>query len=413
MIHFTELDRLPTYDVKGHFIGVIDDLLVDPVHSSLRVQSYLIRTPKHELLEVAHEQMQAISALSAQTSVLAQDIGPAQNHLGLIHVRKDVLDQQVIDVNRRKVVRVNDVEFDIVPRGQHSHLRVMAVNLGVAAGVRRMLQGLLAKHRVRAIASIFPCRAIPWEFINLIEPDPARRVQLKISYERLAHLHPADLADILAELSNDEQRSVIESLDNELAAETLAEIPDKTRNALLERIPASKAADLVEEMDPDEAADALQGLSPTASAEVLATMQPDEADDVRELLQFAHDTAGGLMTKSFVVLGDTATVADAVQALREFSGDLESVHYLFLTHATGTLTGSVPIAKVVLADRATQLAELSVDPVISAQAHEDSRTVAELFRKYNLVALPVVDDTRRLLGVVTVDDVLEVVATRT
>jgi magnesium transporter len=413
MIYFTDLDRLPTYDVKGHFIGFIADLLVDPEHSSLRVQSFLIRTPRGDLLELAHEQMQSISALSAQTSVLAQDISPAQNHPGLIHVRKDVLDQQVIDVNRRKVVRVNDVEFDIEPRGQHSHLRIMAVNLGIAAGVRRMLQGLLAKHRVRAIAGIFPCRAIPWAFVNLIESDPARRVLLRISYERLAQLHPADLADILTELSSDEQRSVIESLDNEVAADTLAEIPDKTRTALLERIPASKAADLVEEMESDEAADALQSLSPTASAEVLATMEPDEAHDVRELLQFEHDTAGGLMTKSFVAVDDTATVADAVQALREFSGDPAAVHCLYLTHATGTLTGSVPIAKVVLADRLTPLAQLSDDPVISAQTHEDSRTVTELFRKYNLVALPVVDDNRRLLGIVTVDDVLELGTART
>ncbi len=130
MIHFTDLDRLPTYDVKGHFIGFITDLLVDPAHSSLRVQSFLIKTPRHELLEVAHEQMQSISALSAQTSVLARDIAPAQDHLGLIHVRKDVLDQQVIDVNRRKVVRVTDVEFDIQPRGQHSHLRIVAIDLG-------------------------------------------------------------------------------------------------------------------------------------------------------------------------------------------------------------------------------------------------------------------------------------------
>jgi magnesium transporter len=412
MIHFTDLDRLPVYDVKGHFIGFIADLLVDPVHSSLRVQSYLIKTPKRGVLEVAHEQMQSISALSAQTSVLAQDIGPAQNHLGLLHVRKDVLDQQVIDVDRRKVVRVNDVEFDIVPRGQHSHLRILAVNLGIAAAVRRMLQGVFAKHHIRAIANIFPCRAIPWEFINLIEPDPARRVQLKISYERLARLHPADLADILTELSSDEQRSVIESLDTEVAAETLAEIPDKNRTALLERVSASKAADLVEEMEPDEAADALQSLSPTASAEVLATMEQEEADVVRELLQSAHDTAGGLMTKSFVALDDTATVDDAIQALREFSGDLDYVHRLFLTHATGTLTGSVPIAKIMLADHTTRLAELSDDPVISTEAHDDSRAVTELFRKYNLVALPVVDDDRRLLGVVTVDDVLELAAMR-
>ena len=411
MIHFTELDRLPTYDVKGNLIGLMADLLVDPERQSRRFESYLIKSPTRQLLEVTHAQMQSISMRSAQTSVLCADVHPAPTQPGLLHVRKDILDQQIIDTNRRKVVRVTDVQFDIEPRPQHSHLRIIAVSVGLAAAVRRLLQGIVAKPRRRAIADIFPDRAIPWEFVSLIEPDPARRVQLRISYDRLANLHPADLAEILSELSRDEQQAVIEGLDPETAAETLAEIPDKTRTAFLERIPPGKVADLVEEMEPDEAADALQNLSPTASAEVLATMTQHDADEVRELLQFDQNTAGGLMTKSFVAVEETGTMGDALHALREFDGEPQSMNCVFLTRTAGTLTGAVALRKIVLAESTmTPLLALSDNPVITAGVHDDRQTVIALFRKYDFVVLPVTDDKHQLLGVITVDDVLELVA---
>jgi CBS domain-containing protein/sporulation protein YlmC with PRC-barrel domain len=411
MIHFTELDRLPTYDVKGNFIGLMSDLLVDPERQSLRVESYLIRSPAGRVLEVAHEQMRSISMRSAQTSALSAEIQDAPMQPALLHVRKDVLDQQIIDTNRRKVVRVNDVEFDIEPREQHSHLRIIAVNVGLAAAVRRLLQGLIAKHRIRAVADIFPDRAIPWEFVNLIESDPARRVQLRISYDRLSGLHPADLADILSELSRDEQQAVIEGLDPETAADALAEIPDKNRTALLERITPRKAAGLVDEMEPDEAADTLQNLSPTASAEVLATMEQEGADDVRALLQFDHDTAGGLMTKSFVGVTEAGTVADALRALRQFDGEPQSMTCVYLTDAAGVLAGAVSLRKIVLAESPiTPLRMLSDVPVIAAGAHDDTQIVIALFRKYDLVVLAVTDDDHRLLGVITVDDVLTLLA---
>jgi len=412
MIHFSEIERLDAYDAKGEYLGWLLDLGIDPNQNPLRVALYLIRAPKKKLLCLTHEQIQSISVRAIQANVPAQEIRPFAPDEGVIRIKKDVLDQQIIDVNNQKVVRVNDVDFDIQPSERHTHLRIVAVNVGWAAAVRRMLQGLAAKHTVRRISNIFPSKTIPWEFVNLIEPDPARRVKLRITYHRLAELHPADLADILEELSRDEQKSVIESLDNETAAHAVSEISPRMQVAFLESIPADRAADIVEEMPPDEAADVLQELHPKTSAELLANMEEEEAEEVRDLLGFEENTAGGLMTTEFIALEDSGTVGSAIAAFKTFEGPIESVHAVYLINGESVLTGVVPLAHLVLAETSAPLKELSTDPVISIHSHKDGKTVVNLFHKYNLLALPVVDDDGRLLGEVTADDVLELVVTR-
>jgi CBS domain-containing protein len=398
---------LPIYDLKGHYIGRIVDLGIVPSHNPLQVAFYIVRTHKKELLTLAGEQLQSISVRAAQITVpcdLIQPHTPDENQLCIKH---DVLDQQIIDVNHQKVVRVNDVDFDIEPAEGHMALRIVAVNVGWTAAIRRLLQGLIPKHRIRILAGLFPSKTIPWEFVNLIEPDPGRRVKLRISYSRLAEMHPADLADILEELSRDEQKSVIESLDDETAAQAMAEISTKMQIALLESIPADRAADIVEEMPPDEAADVLQELGPETSAQVLAHMESEEAQDVRELLAFDENTAGGMMTNEYLVVGDSATIEGAIVALKIFDGNLDLVHSIYLIDADCVLTGAVPLSHILLAESTTPLRELSSDPVISVDSHEGEKTVIDLFHKYNLLTLPVVDEKGRILGVVTADDVLD------
>ncbi len=412
MIHFTELENLPAFDPKGEYLGRVVDLGLDPTQTPLRVASYLVKTNQGKVLFVTRDQMQSISVRAAQTGVPAEAIRPYSLDEGMMRVKKDVLDQQIIDVNNRKVVRVNDVDFDIQPSNGHTELRILAVNVGMAAAVRRLFQGLVSKHTLRTIAALFPSKTIPWEFVNLIEPDLARRVKLRISFDRLAQLHPADIADILEELSRDEQKAVIESLDDETAAQALSEIPTRMQAMLLENISTEKAADIVEEMPPDEAADVLQELAPETSAEVLADMRKEEAKEVRELLAFEENTAGALMTTEFVMVGEAAAVEGAIAALKNFEGPLEAVHVIFLINNDRLLTGAVPVARILLAESSAPLKPLSPDPVISVLAHADEKVVMELFQKYNLVVLPVVDDQGHLLGVVTSDDVLELAVNR-
>ncbi len=412
MIYFTELERLPMFDVKGEYLGRLTDLIVDPGRNSLRVASYLVRTPANALLCITHEQVQAISVRAGQTSVPKSEIRCYSPDEGLLHLKKDVLDQQVIDVNNRKVVRVNDVDLDIVPTDGHTDLRILAVNVGAAAAVRRLLQGLTAKHTLRRISELFPSKSIRWEFVNLIEPDPARRLKLKLSSDRLAKLHPADLADILEQLSRDEQRAVIETLDEETAAQVISEIPAQLQAAIVESIGRHKAADIVEEMPPDEAADLLHELPPETSAELLADMGKEEATEVKELLGFEENTAGALMNTEYVVVGETATVGGLIEILRHFEGRLESLHEVYLINSEAALLGAVPLARILLASSETQLLPLAKEPLTHVPAHADAKTVVDLFHKYNLLTLPVVDDHHRLIGVITADDVLELVVER-
>jgi CBS domain-containing protein/sporulation protein YlmC with PRC-barrel domain len=412
MIYFTELEHLPVYGVKGEYLGRLEDLCVDPSQNSLRVASYLVKTPKKALICITYEQMQSLSVRAGQTRVPRDEVRCYAPDEGLLKVKKDILDQQIIDVNNRKVVRVNDVDFDIQPTDHHTELRIVAVNVGLAAALRRLLQGLMAKHTIRMLTSFFPTKTIPWEFVNLIEPDPQRRVKLRLSYDRVAELHPADIADILEELSRDEQKAVIEGLDEETAAQALSEIPTRMQADLLESIPAQKAADIVEEMPPDEAADVLQELSPETSAEVLADMGKDEANEVRELLGFEENTAGALMTTEYVVVHESASVEGAIAALRNFEGTIESVHVIYLMDNQATLAGAVPVGRILLSEASMPLKELAMDPLISVPSHVAATSVVDLFHKYNLISLPVVDDSRHLIGVVTADDVLELVISK-
>jgi Mg/Co/Ni transporter MgtE len=324
-------------------------------------------------------------------------------------VKKDILDQQIIDVNNRKVVRVNDVDFDIQPTDHHTELRIVAVNVGLAAALRRLLQGLVAKHTIRMITSSFSTKTIPWEFVNLIELDPQRRIKLRLSYDRVGELHPADIADILEGLSRDEQKAVIEGLDEETAAQALSEIPTRMQADLLESISTEKAADIVEEMPPDEAADVLQELSPETSAEVLADMEKDEANEVRELLGFEENTAGALMTTEYVVVHESATVEGAIAALKSYEGPVELVHAIYLVDSAAVLTATVPVGRILLSEAGMALKELGTDSLITVPSHAAAISVVDLFHKYNLISLPVVDDKGHLLGVVTADDVLELV----
>jgi Mg/Co/Ni transporter MgtE len=285
----------------------------------------------------------------------------------------------------------------------------VAVNVGLAAALRRLLQGLMAKHTIRMFTGFFPTKTIPWEFVNLIEPNPQRRVKLRLSYDRVAELHPADIADILEDLSRDEQKAVIEGLDEETAAQALSEIPTRMQADLLESIPPQKAANIVEEMPPDEAADVLQELSPETKAEVLADMEKEEANEVRELLGFEENTAGALMTTEYVVVHESAEVEGAIAALRNFEGPPESMHAVYLVDNAAVLTAVVPISRMLLSQASVPLKDLAMDPLISVPSHTAASSVVDLFHKYNLISLPVVDDRGHLIGVVTADDVLELV----
>jgi len=320
----------------------------------------------------------------------------------------DLLDQQIIDVDGRKVVRVNDVNLaweagEAV--GETAGLRIVEVEVGTRGASRRLLKGL-PEGAVEGVSQLFQSRVIPWACVDLIERDPARRVRLKIGQERLAKLHPSDIADILEDLAPAEREAVFSSLPEETAAEALEEIDPKMQKALLQGLDSERAADILEEMDPGAAADVLGELSEEESEAILEEMEPEERHEVEELLEFSADSAAGRMTTDFVSAPKEATVADAVQALRDFEGDPDTITEIYLIGKDEKLVGVVMLPRLLLATPETKLATLSEGHNVRCSLDANDRDVAELFDKYNLRSLPVVDHHGRMAGTIHAEQVI-------
>jgi CBS domain-containing protein/sporulation protein YlmC with PRC-barrel domain len=331
---------------------------------------------------------------------------PLKDEGNFLFLRQDLMDRQIIDIHGRKVVRVNDVDLEWLGRGAAHLLHVAEVEVGTRGAFRRIFKGVLPRALLESLSRRLGARTIPWQFVDVIEVDPARRVKLRIEYERLAEMHPSDLAEILEDLAPAEREAVFTSLDEEVAAETLEEVDPKLQKALLEKLDEERIADIVEEMDPGAAADLLAELSEEQSDAILEEMEPEERHEVEELLEFREDSAAGRMTTNYVQVGSGASVADAVRALREFDGDPEGISEIYLTGANDVLEGVVPLSRLILALPETRAAVLSEPRIISCQAEAHQDEVAELFDKYNLHALPVVDGANRLVGVVQADHVI-------
>jgi magnesium transporter len=403
----SELLGAPVYDPSGA-AGRVREVALAPQEDRSRVTSLIVKTK-------TGKRVLPFSAIAAINGGVRTTTGaaewPAENGSeGLFLLERDLLDQQVIDINGRKVVRVNDVELFIDVQKEAGKvppvLRVHSVDVGARGAVRRLLRGIAPRTALHALLQRIPPRSIPWNFINVIETDPARRVKLKISHEGLAKLHPADIADIVEDLAPDEREAVFETLDEETAAEALEEVEPKVQKAIMESLDSERAAEIVEEMDPDAAADLLGDLSDDRTEQILVQMQPEERQEVVELLEHKDKTAAGLMTTEFLALPVTATAQNAVDSLREFEGGVEAVSTIYLVDSHGTLVGAVPLARIALAQPSAPTLSLVQEPLVFAREATDEGEVAQLFDKYNLVTLPVVDEHSKLKGVVTSDDVI-------
>jgi Mg/Co/Ni transporter MgtE len=244
--------------------------------------------------------------------------------------------------------------------------------------------------------------------VNLIESDPRRQLKLNISRRVLTKLHPADLADIVEELSPKERHALFASLDDVTVAEALTEIKPKIRASILESLGIPRAADVVEEMEPDAAADLLADLPEETTSELLQGMDREGAAEIGELLEHAENTAGGLMTTEYIALPHTADAASARNMLRSVPELPENFNTLFLVDEGGVLMGSITLARLIAAPEGLTLSNMKSEPLLYVSEESSENDVIDLFDKYNLLTLAVVDDQRRLLGVVTVDDVVSV-----
>jgi Mg2+ transporter MgtE len=253
-----------------------------------------------------------------------------------------------------------------------------------------------------------PREVVPWDVVDPMETELTRAKRQAV-YTKLAKLHPADIADILEELNPSERGAVLAALDEGTAAEAITEAEPEVQASVVQMMEPEKAADILEEMEPDEAADVLSDLSESKAEELLETMEPEEAHDVEELLEHEEDTAGGLMTTEHVAFTPSVTVAEAIQRIRDEAKEAETIYYLYVTDPEGKLLGVLSLRELIQADPGQPLEQLMHPEVITLRAETGLREVAELLTKYNLLTLPVVGGEGEMLGIVTVDDVLNLI----
>jgi len=405
IIYLTELLGAKVYDLKGKKIGTLRDAALVPLIDPLRVDRYLVGAGPG-WLSIRYDQVQSINTEGIHLK--DERLTPYHSDEYMLRMVRDLLDQQIIDAQGRKVVRVNDITLLKESENGQEVLHVLEVDIGIRSMLRRVLRGIVSPSVIRALQERIPAHSIRWEFCNILEADPQRRVRLNISNKLLENMHPADLADIVEDLSHEDREAIFNTMDNEVAAELLSEVEPGIQTRIIESLKTDKAADILEEMEPSEAADLLNELEEERSEQILQKMQPEEKEEVEELLEFRDDTAGGLMDPGYLALPEHATVAEAMEVLKKNEEIVEDLHTLFLVDSADRLRFIVPMGKLFFASRDTPLKDLASEPLLYVYADEKQDRITELFDKYNLLTLAVVDHQQRLIGVITVDDVVAV-----
>jgi magnesium transporter len=334
-------------------------------------------------------------------------IAPESLPADALRLGRDLLDKQIVDTHGAKVVRVNDLQLEETS-GQ---LRLVGADVGVRGLMRRVGAEGVAERVVGLVGRRLPRGIIPWHLVEPLEQAEAA-VRLTVPHQKLALLHPADIADVVEEMTVDERRQVFEQLDVETAAEALAEIEPEMQVAIVNDLEEGRAADILDEMAPDEAADLLQDLPEDRREELIELMEEEEGEDARGILAFPEDSAGGIMTTEVVAFPGDITAQVAIERLRELKPDPEQAYYLYVVNGEGKLEGVISLRDLVVADPQSALSSLMDPHVLAVDAGANKEDVAAMIAKYDLLALPVIDARRRLLGSVTIDDVVEIMLPR-
>jgi CBS domain-containing protein len=328
----------------------------------------------------------------------AREAPPADEALYLV---EDLFDKQIVDVDGRKVVRINDIE--VARTG--GALRVVAADIGFGGIVRRLGGGNLSKALIEKI----PRSLIAWDNVAPLHDLNPTQIQLSVSEHRLARLHPSDLAEIIGDLSARDAARVVGSLDDETAADALEHLDAETQKSIIDDLGAERAADIIEEMDSDDAADLLGELDEEQQEALLREMDAETADDLRELVAYDEATAGGLMTTDYFWIYPHRTVAATIAKIREIAPETEFVYYLYVTDPSEKLLGVLSLRTLLLSAPDAIIQTVMDSDIVSVHPDARSTDVASTIARYDLLACPVVDDDGKMLGIVTVDDAIDAI----
>ena len=403
MLYLSQAIGRPVLDAAGEPLGRVDDLIVALGDRYPPVTGLVLRTDRRRIF-LPWTSVASFDASGGQLSTATIDITEFKQRANEIQLRADLLDKQIVDIDGRKVVRVNDLRLDDVD----GMLHLVAVDVGAAGLLRRL--GVEGAFRVlaRNVGLPTPERYIDWEDVDPVETSVAS-IKLRVPHAGLAELHPADLATIIDQLAPRDRAGVLASLDDEAAADAIEEMEPDTQVEVLEDLAPERAADILEEMSPDDAADLVQDLSDETRAELLALMERDEADELGELLRYPEDTAGGIMTTEFVAVPADLSAAATIDRLRELEPDAETIYYVYVVDAAERLVGVLSLRDLIVAPPDSPVGEVMIPEPVAVDVLADRDEVAAVVARYNLLAVPVVDEAHRLVGIVTVDDAMDTI----
>jgi magnesium transporter len=401
MLYLSQAIGRPVRDQSGDPIGKVADLIVAVGERYPPVTGLVIATDRRQIfLPWSSVESLDVTGAKLRTSIL--DMAKFAQRPDEILLRADLMDKQIVDVDGRRVVRVNDISLDVV----EGSMRLVAVDVGAAGLLRRL--GIEGPFRTigRNLKLPLQERYIDWEDVDPVESSIAS-VKLKVPHGALAELHPADLASIIDQLAPKDRASVLASLDDEAVADVIEEMEPENQVEVLEDLHPERAADILEEMSPDDAADLVADLSDTARDEILSLMERDEAAEVKELLSYPEDSAGGIMTTEVVAVPATLTAGQTIDRLRDLEPDAETIYYVYVVDTAERLVGVLSLRDLIVAKPNTPISDVMIKEPVAVGVLADKDEVAQVVARYNLLAVPVVDDHGTLEGIVTVDDTLD------
>lgn len=394
--YFSQMLNKPIWDANGKRIGKLQDM-------AMRWDSV---SPHVTAIRYAKE---AQALIPVEWVAFWDDKGlhlnPAFNPLQTYPLHEDetfigkwLLDKQIIDMKGSKLVRVNDISFSWVSHEDHNYLVMVAVDIGIRGLFRRLGIEFFLSH----ISNNF----VGCQYIKPLESRTSD-LQLTREKEQLRQLHPADIADIIETMDYKQRAVFLNTLDSQQAIDALAEMELDAQVEMIEQMDEDRASDILEEMPPDEAADILSELPHEKSEGLLRLMESDDAEDVRELMQYGEDTAGSLMTTEYIGLSLRLTAEQAINELRRLAPEAETIYYLYVVDENEALEGVISLRELIIASPDTLLKDLMHTKIVKIFAYDDHDKVAEVFHKYGLLAVPVINNLNEILGIITVDDVLE------
>jgi len=398
-MYLSDFIKKPVLSPSGKKIGKLTDVIVSSDHSYPIMKALEVSIPGNKTINISWRYVAKLGKEVILKFPL-EEINDYTIQKHDIVLLKDVMDRQVVDIEGKKIRRVNDIK--ISPTNGHYH--VIGVDIGVNGILRRLSLNRIAK----PLGITSNEDLISWKDIDPVESDYSK-VKLKVPKQKIKKLHPADMAEIVDQLGLNESLNILNSLDDESAADTLEEVSPERQVSLLEGMDSQRAAEILDEMSPDDAADVLADLPEEKAEELLDLMEPEESDDLRKLLKYPENTAGGIMTTEFAYVDQDLTIKQVLDALRKMAEDVETIYYVYVISKKGDLVGVISLRDLLLSDPNSKVSEFMHTHIIKADVMEDQHEVAQTIAKYNLIALPVVEDETKLRGIITVDDAIDIV----